>query len=135
MKFLIFLLSLHYIWGAHDDFRLHRTKQEIPHALKLHYENLSSVIESSPNYRWRHLKRTFNYNDYRSHKYLHKRYLPFHHANAYYKGFRSSSKDLNKLRPHPPYLRTLKIIVPYCDDFCQKRKSSSPFLFNGFQKR
>ena len=126
------LLSLNYLWGAHDDFRLNVAKRAIPYDLKLHYEKLSSVMESSPTYRWSHLKRNYNYNKYRSHKYLYDRYLPFHNNHAHYRGFRSPSTELNKLRPHPPYIRTLEIVVPSCKNHCKEVGNISPFLFDDY---
>ncbi len=130
MKILLLVLGLQSIWGAHDDFRMYRKNQAVRHDVNLHYEKLSSVMESSPHYRWRHLRRNLNYDDYRSHKYLNKKYLPFHYYNAYYYGIKSQSKELHRLRSYPPYVRTLRIELPYCDKSCEKMNSSSPFIFS-----
>ena len=130
MKILLILFGLQIVWGAHDDFRMNRKQGAIAYDIDRYYENLSSVIEFSPNYRWKHLKRNINYSDYRSHKYLSNKFLPFHYDNSYYRGMQKKSPELYELRPHPPYTRTLRIEMPFCDSLCRKMKSNSPFIFD-----
>ena len=130
MRCLLILFASQVVWGAHDDFRVNRKQRAVPYDVNRHYENLSSVLEFSPKYRWKHLNRIINYNDYRSNKYLNKNFLPFHYDNSYYRGMHKKSPELHELRPYPPYTRRLRIEMPFCDNFCKQMKSGSPFIFD-----
>ena len=134
MRIFVILLSLQLVWSAHDDFRLKSKKRSVAYDVERYYENLSSVIEFSPNFRWKHTARNFNYSDYRSHKYLNKNFLPFQYDNSYYRGMQKKSPELHKLRPNPPFTRTLRIETPFCDSLCRKMKYNNPFIFDNLEK-
>ena len=134
MRILLILLSSQLVWGAHDDFRLKSEKRSVAYDVERNYEKLSSVIEFSPNFRWAHTGRNFNYSDYRSNKYLKKNFLPFQGDNSYYRGMQKKSPELHKLRPYPPFTRTLRIETPFCDSLCRKMKYNNPFIFEDSEK-
>lgn len=129
MRTLLIILITTSVFGAHDDFRPKITNRVIAYKLELHYDTLSSVIEYSPYYRWKHLKQDFNYPDYRAHKYLHQRYLPFQQKNAHFHGINSMSAELHQLRPYPTDSRSLEIRLPFRQKRADKIKNDSPFIF------
>lgn len=130
MRYFIFAISLQLVWSTHHDLRPVQKPSAVPLMLERHYSKLSSVLEFSPYHRWQHLNRNLNYADYRAHKYLLRRFLPFNYANSHFSGIQSQSPNLHGLRPYPTDFRTLEIKPPSCDQICQKNQSLSPFLFN-----
>lgn len=129
MRTLLFLCFTAAVFSAHDDFRRETNHRGIAHKLKQHYDTLSSVLEHSPLYRWKHLRKDLKYSDYRTNKYLHRRYLPFDKSNAHFRGIKSLSADLHQLRPYPTDSRSLEIRVQSCKEGCNKIKADSPFIF------
>lgn len=129
MRTLLFLCFTGAVFSAHDDFRSETPARGIAYELKSHYDTLSSVLEHSPLYRWKHLRKGLKYSDYRTNKYLHRGYLPFDSRNAHFRGIRSLSPNLHKLRPYPTDSRSLEIRMQSCREGCNKISSESPFIF------